>query len=199
MSADELASRWDLPIEPPLTVDPEQHPWSEAADLVVVGVGGAGIAAALEALEHGASVIALDRYGLGGSTKANGGVFYAGGGTALQRQAGEQDTAEEMFRYLKLETDGVVQDETLRRFCDESVETVDWLLRHGAQLSSALCKDKTSYPPLDKFLYHSDSSWPRRMRDRPSRRRVGIAATPPTARKPGGSAARSTILCAKRP
>ena len=158
MSADELASRWELPIEPPLVVDPEQHPWSEAADLVVVGVGGAGIAASLEALEHGASVIALDRYGLGGSTKANGGVFYAGGGTAIQRQAGEQDTAEEMFRYLKLETDGVVQDETLRRFCDESVETVDWLLQHGAQLSSALCKDKTSYPPLDKFLYHSDSS-----------------------------------------
>lgn len=151
-------SRWDLPIEPPLRVDPSRHAWDETADFVVVGVGGAGIAAAVEALERGASVIALDNYGLGGSTAANGGVFYAGGGTAIQRQAGESDTPEEMFKYLKLEVGDVVQDATLKRFCDSSVETVDWLLQHGALLDSAICKDKTSYPPLDKFLYHSDSS-----------------------------------------
>lgn len=152
------ASRWDLPVEAPLSVDPDRHAWDESADFVVVGLGGAGIAAALEALERGASVIALDNYGLGGSTKANGGVFYAGGGTAIQRQAGETDTPEEMFKYLKLETGGVVGDETLRRFCAESVATVDWLLKHGAQLDATVCKDKTSYPPLDTFLYHSDSS-----------------------------------------
>jgi 3-oxo-5alpha-steroid 4-dehydrogenase len=155
---DDPASRWDLPIESPLIVDPENHPWDDAADLVVVGLGGAGVAAATEALEHGASVIALDNYGLGGSTAANGGVFYAGGGTAIQREADEIDTPEEMFNYLRIEVGGVVEDSTLRRFCNESVETVDWLLKHGAKLSSAVCKDKTSYPPLDKFLYHSDSS-----------------------------------------
>ena len=152
------SARWGLPIEPPLRIDPAKQAWHDSADLVVVGLGGAGVAAAVEALERGASVIALDNYGLGGSTAANGGVFYAGGGTVIQREAGEADTPEEMYKYLKLEVGNVVEDATLRRFCDDSVETVDWLLKHGAKLSSAICREKTSYPPLDKFLYHSDSS-----------------------------------------
>lgn len=158
VAIDELTRRWNLPIEPPLQVDPNRHAWDASADVVIVGLGGAGVAAALESLEAGASVIAIDNYGHGGSTAANGGVFYAGGGTSIQREAGEIDTPEEMYRYLRLEVGDVVESTTLRRFCEESVETLDWLRRHGAPFDAALCKDKTSYPPLDKFLYHSDSS-----------------------------------------
>src|SRR5699024_9054186 len=147
------------PINAPATVeDVERFPWDETTELVVVGLGGAGVAAALEAVERGVDVIALDHYEGGGSTAANGGVFYAGGRTRIQREAGEEDTPEEMYRYLKLEVGDVVEDETLRRFCDESVETLDWLLDHGAKLNSRVYKKKTSYPPLDYFLYHPDSS-----------------------------------------
>jgi len=81
-------AQWGLSIEPPLRLaDPEQHGWDESADLVVVGLGGAGVAAALEGVEQGLSVIALDRYDGGGSSAANGGIYYAGGGTAVQRGA----------------------------------------------------------------------------------------------------------------
>lgn len=150
---------WAGMVEPPLHAsDPDGMHWDEAADLVVVGLGGAGVAAALEAAEGGASVIALDHYEGGGSSAANGGVFYAGGGTRIQREAGEADTPEEMFKYLKLEVGDVVGDATLRRFCDESAATVDWLVEHGAKLNSRVYRKKTSYPPLDYFLYHSDSS-----------------------------------------
>jgi len=124
----------------------------------VVGLGGAGVSAAMEALEHGVSVIALDRYEGGGSSAANGGVFYAGGGTRIQRQAGEEDTPEEMYKYLKLEVGEVVPDETLRAFCNESPETIDWLMGHGAKFQGTVWKKKASYPPLDYFLYHPDSS-----------------------------------------
>ncbi|MDP9139296.1 MAG: FAD-dependent oxidoreductase, partial [Pseudomonadota bacterium] len=114
---------WGLQVEAPLRLDDvERFDFAESADLVVVGLGGAGVAAALEGVERGLDVLALDRYDGGGSSSANGGVFYAGGGTSIQREAGETDTPEEMYKYLKLEVGDVVSDATLRQFCDESVE-----------------------------------------------------------------------------
>jgi len=157
---DPSSPQWASPVEAPLVIErAEAQRWDDEADLVVVGFGGAGVAATLEAAERGVAVLALDRYEGGGSSAANGGVFYAGGGTALQRAAGVEDTPEEMFKYLSLETQGVVGEQTLRRFCNESAATVDWLLAHGALLSSAgVFTRKVSYPPLKYHLYHPDNS-----------------------------------------
>jgi 3-oxo-5alpha-steroid 4-dehydrogenase len=151
---------WASPVEAPLVIDAaDARQWDDAADLIVVGLGGAGVAAALEAAEQGVSVLALDRYEGGGSSAANGGVFYAGGGTRIQREAGVEDNAEEMFKYLSIEAQGVVTEETLRRFCNESAATVEWLLAHGALLSSSgVFGKKVSYPPLKYHLYHPDNS-----------------------------------------
>jgi 3-oxo-5alpha-steroid 4-dehydrogenase len=153
------ARKLDVAIEDPLVVDdPDAFAWNETADLVVVGLGGAGVAAALEGLERGLKVTAVDRYEGGGSTAANGGIFYAGGGTTIQKEAGEDDSPEEMYKYLKIEAGDVVSDETLRKFVDESVETVDWILANGGKLNSKVWKKKASYPPLAYFLYHPDNS-----------------------------------------
>ncbi len=151
---------WASPVEAPLIIEgADAQAWDDSADLVVAGFGGAGVAAALQAAELGVSVMALDRYEGGGSSAANGGVFYAGGGTRLQREAGVSDTPEEMFKYLSLETQGVVSDETLRRFCNESAATIEWLLGHGALMSSSgVWSKKVSYPPLQYHLYHPDNS-----------------------------------------
>ncbi|MNZ21003.1 3-oxo-5-alpha-steroid 4-dehydrogenase [compost metagenome] len=150
---------WYSPVRQPERVaDAAAVPWDDAADFVVVGYGGAGIAAALEAAEHGLEVLALDAFDGGGSTAMNGGVVYAGGGTAIQREAGVEDSVEDMFRYLKLETQGVVRDSTLRRFCEQSPQMIDWLTRHGVRFDSTLYAGKTSYPPPGYHLYHSDSS-----------------------------------------
>lgn len=129
--------------------------WDLEADVVVVGYGAAGAAAAIEALDGGASVIVLDRFNGGGASAISGGVVYAGGGTPYQREAGFQDTPENMYRYLELETEGVVRDETLRRFCDESVANLEWLEHLGVPFESSLCPFKTSYPTDDYYLYYS--------------------------------------------
>lgn len=151
--------KWGLEIDAPLQLaEPDTHPWDESADLVVAGLGGAGIAAALEGLEQGLTVIAIDQYDGGGSSAANGGVYYAGGGTSIQREAGVTDTPEMMEAYLRSEVGNVVSPETLRRFCEDSPQTFEWLRRHGAPFSASMYSRKTSYPPLDKFLYHPDSS-----------------------------------------
>ncbi len=148
-----------MKVEAPLVVDDaEQLDWDHQADFVVVGFGGAGAAAAVQARQSGLDVVALDRAEGGGATLASGGVFYAGGGTRIQQETGEQDSPENMFAYLKLETQGVVQDETLMRFCQGSAADLEWLMSHGVQFSGPVWKQKTSYPQVKYFLYHSDNS-----------------------------------------
>jgi 3-oxo-5alpha-steroid 4-dehydrogenase len=124
-------------------------------DVVVVGFGVAGACAAIAAAERGARVLVVDR-GLGGGASAlSGGVVYAGGGTPYQKAAGYDEDADNMFKYLQQEVAGVVDDDTLRRFCDGSVEQLAWLEKHGAQFGSSLCGYKTSYPTDRHYLYFS--------------------------------------------
>jgi 3-oxo-5alpha-steroid 4-dehydrogenase len=75
--------------------------WDAEVDVVVVGVGAAGVCAAIEAAQAGASVLALERAGgPGGTTAVSDGMIYLGGGTALQRACGFEDSIEEMQKYL---------------------------------------------------------------------------------------------------
>ncbi len=151
------SAHWYSAVEAPEIAGPGTK-WDAECDFIVVGYGGAGVAAALEAAQAGLSVLALDAASGGGSTAINGGVFYAGGGTTTQKQAGVEDSTEAMFQYLRGETQGVVSDATLRRFCNDSAATHDWLVRHGVKFDSTYYKSKTSYPPPGYHLYHSDSS-----------------------------------------
>ncbi len=131
-------------------------------DVIVVGYGIAGVTAAIEAADAGARVLALDRGYGGGASALSGGVVYAGGGTRYQRAAGVTDTPENMLRYLRQETRGVVRDGTLRRFCESSPAMIDWLEAHGAQFHGTLCPYKTSYPTDAHYLYYSgnEKAWP---------------------------------------
>jgi 3-oxo-5alpha-steroid 4-dehydrogenase len=144
------------PILPALEVDSAADlAWSDSADLLVVGWGGAGASAAIEARSFGASTLVIDRFSGGGATALSGGVVYAGGGTDQQNQAGCSDSPAAMFDYLKHEVDGVVSDATLKSFCDQSVDNLHWLEAQGVSFSASLAKQKTSYPPAGVFLYYS--------------------------------------------
>jgi len=150
---------WHSDIEAPLKLATlTDVSWASETDVVVVGLGGAGVAAALQSIENGLSVIATDRFECGGATKASGGVIYAGGGTSTQKEAGVEDTPENMYNYLKLETQGIVSDKTLRDFSEKSAPTIDWIKSHGVDLRGTLWPHKTSYPAPQYFLYHSDNS-----------------------------------------
>jgi len=127
--------------------------WQETVDFIVVGFGGAGAAAALEGVERGLSVLAIDRFEGGGATALSGGVLYACG-TRFQQRAGFTDTAEDMHDYLRLENPPVAA-QTLRRFCDGSNADLEWLAAHGVQFDSTLFSEKTTYPPEGTFLYYS--------------------------------------------
>jgi len=144
------------PADTPLVVTKANgDAWDQEAEVIVVGFGGAGACAALEAKAEGARVLVLDRFHGGGATAISGGVFYAGGGTHIQKEAGIDDDADEMFRYLSLEVKGVVSEPTLRDFCERSVENLEWLEGHGVPFEGSLCPYKTSYPTDDYYLYYS--------------------------------------------
>jgi 3-oxo-5alpha-steroid 4-dehydrogenase len=129
--------------------------WDTSADIAVVGFGGAGAAAAIEALEQGASVAVIDRFNGGGSTRISGGIVYAGGGTRIQSEAGITDSPENMYNYLLRETGDSVSEATLKKFCHDSAANLDWLMQHGAPFDASLCPFKTSYPSNDYYLYYS--------------------------------------------
>lgn len=144
------------PIEPALEIENVNAiDWRESADVVVVGWGASGACAALEARANGSSVIVIDRFEGGGASALSGGVVYAGGGTPYQLQAGFQDSPEAMAAYLKYEVNGVVSDQTIMKFCQDSVSNLAWLETHGAKFAATMPDYKTSYPPEGKFLYFS--------------------------------------------
>ena len=127
----------------------------EEVDVVVVGFGGAGACAALQARQDGADVVLLDRFSGGGATAISGGVVYAGGGTSIQEDAGVDDDVDSMYDYLRLEVKGAVSDATLRDFCERSPENLAWLQAAGVPFEGSLCPHKTSYPTDDYYLYYS--------------------------------------------
>tara|TARA_Y100000385_G_C13060864_1_gene624331 strand:+ start:58 stop:1764 length:1707 start_codon:yes stop_codon:yes gene_type:complete len=150
---------WLSDVESPqIITDPNLFNWDDEADLVVAGLGGAGIAAANEALDQNLTVIGIDKANGGGATAKSGGIYYAGGGTPIQLAAGVKDSPENMFNYLIQETANIVKESTLRKFCDTSAENTQWLMDNGVQFDSSYYKIKTSYPGAGYFLYHSDNS-----------------------------------------
>jgi len=72
--------------------------WDRSADVVVIGAGVAGLAAAISARDLGASVISVDEnFDIGGRGILSGGRVHLGGGHALQQKAGIKDSADQVF------------------------------------------------------------------------------------------------------
>lgn len=148
----------DYPNIPPLVVgDAARHHWDHDCDVLVLGFGAAGACAALAAHESGARVLVFDRFNRGGASAKSGGVVYAGGGTAQQREAGVQDTPQAMYDYLRHETGDVVSPATLRKFCEGSRAMIEWLSGHGVGFGASMPPLKTSYPQDGYYLYYSGS------------------------------------------
>jgi len=115
--------------------------WDKQADVVVVGAGATGLPAAIEATEHGASVIVVDtNFDVGGHAILSGGNVALGGGTSRQKKYGVEDSPDVLFRDLTdwsvVEPNGFPDfryndKEIIRAFADNSALTYEWLVAHG--------------------------------------------------------------------
>ncbi|APA96628.1 FAD-dependent oxidoreductase [Nocardia seriolae] len=138
--------------------------WSDEVDVVVAGFGIAGGCAAVEAAARGARVLVLERAGVaGGTTALAGGHFYLGGGTAVQRATGHEDSAEEMYKYL-LSVARDAEPEKIRAYCEGSVEHFDWLEGLGFEFERSSYPEKAVIQPGTQGLMYTGNEkvWPYR-------------------------------------
>ncbi len=130
--------------------------WDIEAEVVVVGLGCAGAAAAIEAHDAGAEVAILERASGGGGTSANsGGLIYLGGGTPVQQACGFEDSPEEMFKFLVAACGPGADADKIRAFADGSVELFHWLERQGLPFKRSFYPEPGVEPPSDDCLLYS--------------------------------------------
>ena len=108
---------------------------AEEADVVIIGAGGAGLSAALEAAAQGAEhVVVLEMTGkTGGSLNFTSGSMSAAN-TIIQQEDGIEDTVESYIAdILKTGSDfgGKPSVELVTEFCNEDTEVFNWLYENG--------------------------------------------------------------------
>lgn len=102
------------------------QPWDDTYDIVVVGAGFAGLAAAIEARNAGASVIVLEKMMApgGNSTISDGGI--AAAGTPMQTRLGIVDSPELMYDDMMRAGLGLNHPALVREVTRRSAETLQW-------------------------------------------------------------------------
>ncbi|WP_289184296.1 FAD-dependent oxidoreductase [uncultured Parasutterella sp.] len=111
------------------------------ADIVVVGQGAAGTAAAFAAAEKGAKVIGLEKKAIAGGTgNFSEGIFAVG--SKMQRDYYIPLTKDEAFKKIMAYGHWRSNARLVRAFVDKSADTVDWMQKHGVKFE----KLTTNYP-----------------------------------------------------
>jgi succinate dehydrogenase/fumarate reductase flavoprotein subunit len=129
--------------------------WDHEADVVIIGYGGAGVCAGIEAGRAGASVLALERAsGGGGTTAIAAGHLYLGGGTRAQKAAGYEDSPENMFNYFMQCSDDP-DEEKVRIYCDNSVEHFEWLVSLGVPFKDTVLEERVVMQKSDDGIIWS--------------------------------------------
>ncbi|MBK6740287.1 MAG: FAD-dependent oxidoreductase [Haliea sp.] len=147
--------------------------WHAECDVLIVGGGGAGISAAIEAADAGASVIVLEAASeAGGSTAIAGGLIYMGGGTPTQLACGFEDDIEEMYNYLLQAAGPGADPAKVRLYCDRTLEHYDWLTRQGVVFKPEYYPHKHTNTPNEAALMTTgnEEAWPYSTYARPAPR-----------------------------
>lgn len=112
---------------------------TSVADVLVVGGGPAGLAAAVEAANTGANVILIEKLPvLGGALLYTGGTV-SGAGTRIQAAQGIEDSAKLHFLDSIVEGDFKVDPELLMLYCTLAGPTIEWLIDElGVEIKEAV-------------------------------------------------------------
>ncbi|MBM7459498.1 FAD-dependent oxidoreductase [Rhodococcus coprophilus] len=130
--------------------------WGYEADVVVVGYGIAGVAAAVEAAHAGSEVLVLERLGgWGGAAAMSGGFIYLGGGTPLQKACGFDDSVENMKTFMKAALGPGTDEEKIDAYCEGSVDHFRWLTDHGVVFDESFWGEPGWEPPHSEGLMYS--------------------------------------------
>lgn len=118
-------------------IQQEEVTYSDTScDIVVVGAGGAGLSAAVQAASMGADVIVLEKQGIiGGNTNyATGGLNAAE--TPVQQKLGIQDSKQSHFDDTMSGGYFLNDSSLVATLVNKAAEAVDWLISLGADMSN---------------------------------------------------------------
>jgi fumarate reductase flavoprotein subunit len=100
------------------------------ADVVVLGAGGAGLAAAVTAANKGAKVIVIEKRPVpGGATLFAGGTFAIE--SPVQKRLKVPETKDDVFKIVMQHSHWTLNARIVRAWIDKSGDTIDWLEKKG--------------------------------------------------------------------
>lgn len=139
--------------------------WHKTMDIAIIGFGGAGACAAIEAKDAGADVTIFELSSAsGGSTAMSSAEIYMGGngGTRVQKACGYDDSTENMYNYLKLCQGEQGDDDKIRAYCEGSLGHFDWLVDKGVPFKDTEFKERAIMVTTDDGLLYTGNEkvWP---------------------------------------
>jgi urocanate reductase len=127
--------------------------WGRETDIVIVGAGGAGIVAAIEARDAGASVTVFDKApAVGGTTSLSGAVIQAAGTQFQQAEGITGDTPEKHYQYWLQASEGIATPELVRLMADSAPGAIEWLVSQGVTYVSVYGVDPIPYISPDLMI-----------------------------------------------
>jgi flavocytochrome c len=108
--------------------------WDKEVEIVIIGSGFAGLAAAIEATKHGATDVHIfeKMSYFGGNSAINGGLF-AAPGTPMQKKEGVEDSVGKMVNDQLLSGRGIADEGLLRHVASHAVEALQMTLDAGSE------------------------------------------------------------------
>lgn len=146
--------------------------WDMEADALIVGFGGAGACAAIEAADAGSDVLLFELSSAsGGSTALSSAEIYMGGngGTRVQQACGYHDDTEDMIKFLTLCGGPQADHDKIRAYCEGSTEHFNWLTSQGVPYKDSEYKQRAIMALTDDCLLYTgnEKAWPFRDHAKP--------------------------------
>lgn len=120
--------------------------WDREVDVVVIGAGAGGMAAAVTASVEGLSVLILEKTDrIGGSTAVSGGVVWAPANSQTTA-VGQPDTPERAMTYLAATVGDATPKSMQQRFVESARGMVDYFAKHSSLKFAARAVAPDYYP-----------------------------------------------------
>ena len=134
--------------------------WDRETDVAIVGFGGAGGCAAIEAADAGSQVIIFEVASeSGGSTALSSAEIYMGGngGTRVQQACGFEDSTQDMFTYMMMSAGPQADEEKVRNYCENSQAHFDWMVDLGVPFKDSFHEERAVMCLTDDCLLYTGS------------------------------------------
>ncbi len=134
--------------------------WDHETDVAIVGFGGAGGCAAIEAADAGAQVIIFEvASASGGSTAMSSAEIYMGGsgGTRVQQACGFEDSTQDMFTYMMMCAGPQADEAKIRNYCENSKAHFQWLVDIGVPFKDSFHQERAIMCLTDDGLLYTGS------------------------------------------